>query len=319
MRLPPRRDKAHGRRRRSRTCGPRVQWRGRRPADHRRRRTSPVNRSAPISASGSDINGCNAARRSCGASTSRPSEPATWATTAARPDCCGDVSNHGVRRSDHDQVDISGGIVDRHPSPAHVDHVPLDEVVDRLANERPARPAPITRTVTVAALTAPPAARRCERLRPSPLLRRRSRRARHRARGRPRAPARRRARTSADAGRGVPADHRRSRRRPTARRHRGCAAPADRSNPLGVTLTFATHLEKLVGSTGGVELDHHIEEGVLLHPADRIGLVGVGDSNDVRDRSHGSPQVLDPVTHVRPEPEQRAGWWSSGDDEPHPA
>ena len=41
MRLPPRRDKAHGRRRRSRTCGPRVQWRGRRPADHRRRRTSP--------------------------------------------------------------------------------------------------------------------------------------------------------------------------------------------------------------------------------------------------------------------------------------
>ncbi len=50
----------------------------------------------------------------------------------ARPDCCGDVSNHAVRRSDHYQVDISGGVVDRHPSPAHVDHVPLDEVVDRL-------------------------------------------------------------------------------------------------------------------------------------------------------------------------------------------
>ena len=50
----------------------------------------------------------------------------------AGPNCCGDVSNHSVGRGDQHQVDISGGVVDRHPSPAHVDHIPVDEVVDRL-------------------------------------------------------------------------------------------------------------------------------------------------------------------------------------------
>ena len=86
--------------------------RPRRPAGRRPRRTSrPTRRRAPSSGVGSDTSGCTAARRGCGASTSRPRAPARWATTvpSAGADGPGDVPDLVVGRGDHQQVDALGG------------------------------------------------------------------------------------------------------------------------------------------------------------------------------------------------------------------
>ena len=144
-----RRGRSPGRRRRPRTPGRRARARPRRPAGRRPPRTRPpTSRRAPSSGVGSDTSGCTAARRGCGASTSRPREPARWATTvpSAGADRAGHVADRVVGRGQHQQVDALGGAGPRRrvrPSMGATSHPAL---VSARASEVPARPGPTMRT-----------------------------------------------------------------------------------------------------------------------------------------------------------------------------
>ena len=296
------------RRRARRSRDRRARRRPRAPSGRRRPRTSRrrAGAVAPTSALGSATSGCTAARRGCGASTSRPSEPETWATTAsagldARRDRL-DVlvrarrSAPGRRRGRH------SGTAGSRPATVSTSQ-PTSRSAS--ANEPPARPRPTTRTCR------DPAGRRrrtrsaavAERFdRPHPTVGQIDVAMARPGRAPGRAAARARTCDPSSGGAGSSGSVRSARPRPSRRcRRRASAGPTARPAPgRRPPRSGGTRRAAPCGVEVGVELDHDVQVRALRagRRPDRSRTPATPRRRRAASRSRVA-QVRTPVAEVR--------------------
>src|SRR5436190_13703177 len=240
----------------------------------------PVSRAAPISAFGNATKGCSDARRSCGASTSRPSDPAMCATTV--------VATGSTARATSATAP-SGTASTRRSTPLLALDAPscgttsTSHPTDRSAppNEPPARPRPMIR------MTGIPRLQRLYRGHPAvdvvvPAL-----------------------------GQQVRSDVVQRYEHEGALEHAGvrnqqvrlvdrlavdpedvdverARSPSFPAHPAGGRLDAVAHPEQLASGGSGLDGHDHVQERILSwRTADRICLVQAGHGDDARERIDG--------------------------------
>ena len=87
----------------------------------------------------------------------------------------------------------------------------------------------------------------------------------------------------------------------------GPRSPALEPHPRRRRLQPPALGEQAAGVEVGVELDDQVEEGALLGPADRVGLVHGRHGHHVVERGHGRPELGGAVAEVRAQAEEGAG------------
>ena len=87
----------------------------------------------------------------------------------------------------------------------------------------------------------------------------------------------------------------------------GPRTPPHVADTPGSGLDAMAHAEECVRVQVGVELDDEVQEAPLLRTAHRVGLVHVGDGDDIGQRGDRRTQVGAPVAEVGAEAQERPG------------